>query len=305
MACSGKGAWTAVAVLVCLCLGGVGPALAQDQAGEVAQAVLVAEWPLESPPGSVAVGPDGSVYVTINNSHKVVAYTPQGDRTGEWALEGPSDGLSVDSWGQVWTAINPETRLTMAESLSQPWIVGYTSGGEVLSQWPVDCPQCPDSQVQGLAAGPDGSIYVNINQNYRQTMNGGGFQAVFGYSSATGERTAQWDLEAPGSGITVGPDGMVHVNINQNYRVIAYTGAGELVAGWTYEGESSGLASDPSGNIYVTINNSHKTVGYTPAGAVFSEWTFQGRADSLATGDGRRFYLADAEASAIRVYELP
>ena len=72
--------------------------------------------------------------------------------------------------------------------------------------------------------GPDGSVYVNINNNHR----------VVKYD-ANGTELATWDLVAgviETNGIAVGPDGSVYVNINNNHRVVQYSSVGELLADW-------------------------------------------------------------------------
>jgi sugar lactone lactonase YvrE len=114
-----------------------------------------------------------------------------------------------------------------------------------VTEWPVE--GGPD----GIAVGPDGSVFVNINQNYR----------VARYS-AQGELQAIWPRPA---WFAVDPGGNVFVNINQNYRVAMYSPKGKLEAEWGSEGSQpgqfrslAGVAVSPDGNIYVADKGNNR-----------------------------------------------
>ncbi len=101
---------------------------------------------------------------------------------------------------------------------------GIGSGVTSVTQWPVD--GGPD----GIAVGPGGEVFVNINNNYR----------VVKYSPQ-GEQLAEWSVDGviETNGIAVGPGGEVFVNLNNNYRVVKYSSEGDKLAEWTVDGEIS------------------------------------------------------------------
>lgn len=57
--------------------------------------VLALEWPVEGGPDGIAIGPDGSVFVNINNNYRVVKYTAEGDELAAWSVDGGMDGVAV------------------------------------------------------------------------------------------------------------------------------------------------------------------------------------------------------------------
>ena len=299
-----RGVFVFVILSVIFIIGSPGIEIAGAADGFMIQADLVAQWPVEGQPDGIAVGPDGSVYVNINNSHRVVGYTAVGEKFTEWLYEGDASGIAVSPSGQVWVTLNNNYRET-EEAYIPPRVIGYSPTGEVLAQWSAECAGCQESETSGLAAGPDGSIYVNINNSHREIEKAENLPQVIRYDSLTGEILAQWPVEESPDGLAVGPDGRVFVNINNSHRVVGYTAVGEKFTEWLYEGEASGLTVSPLGQVWVTINNSHRAVGYGVDGTLQTGWTFEGQTVGLAAGAEGMFYLADPEAQVLRVYQLP
>jgi hypothetical protein len=111
-------------------------------------------------------------------------------------------------------------------------------GGPLLAQWSVE------DQANGIAVGPGGEVYVNINQNHK----------VVKYSSE-GEMLTEWFLENVASGIAVGPGGEVYVNINQNHKVVKYSSEGEMLDEWNVDGVMNGIDVGPNGLVYISFTN--------------------------------------------------
>jgi hypothetical protein len=118
-------------------------------ARDVGEVRLVAQWPVEAPPDGIAVGPDGSVYVTINNSHRIVQYSPAGEPLGDWEVACrecgviETNGITVGPGGSVYVTINNSHR-----------VVQHSPAGEYVGEWAYE------GDAAGLAAGPTGLVYV-------------------------------------------------------------------------------------------------------------------------------------------------
>jgi sugar lactone lactonase YvrE len=65
-----------------------------------------AEWMVEGANGvdGIAVDGRGQVYVTINNSHRVVSFSPAGEMLSQWDLKGNFSGLAVSPEGLIFAA---------------------------------------------------------------------------------------------------------------------------------------------------------------------------------------------------------
>lgn len=63
---------------------------------------LLAQWSAEDQASGIAIGPDGEVYVTINNNHKVVKYSSEGEKLDEWSVDGVMNGIAVGPNGLVY-----------------------------------------------------------------------------------------------------------------------------------------------------------------------------------------------------------
>src|SRR6516165_9165983 len=64
---------------------------------------IVASWPAPAFLENVAVGPDGSVFVTVHSGNRIDRYNPKTGETGVFAeLPAPPMGLAFDEWGSLW-----------------------------------------------------------------------------------------------------------------------------------------------------------------------------------------------------------
>ena len=116
---------------------------------------LLAQWSAEDLVGGIAVGPGGEVYVTINNSHKVVKYSTEGEKLAEWDVDGviETNGIAVGPGGEVYVNINNSHK-----------VVKYSSEGELLDEWSVD------GVMNGIAVGPNGLVYISFTNRMIQVF---------------------------------------------------------------------------------------------------------------------------------------
>ena len=218
-------------------------------------------------PWGVAVGPDGSVYVTDTWNHRVQKFSRDGRAIKMWGQFGqPSPdfpeseyyfwgprGIAVDSDGRVFVADTGNKRIVVYDKDGN-YLTEFGSGGFDPGQF--------DEPV-GVAVGSDGTVYVTDTWNQRiqsfirvETSDGGLFF----------EPLAQWDVNGWfGQSLDNKPfiavDGNNHVFITdpEGYRVIEFTSSGEFVRTWgdfgggiDQFGLPSGIAVDPSGFVWVT-----------------------------------------------------
>jgi len=218
-------------------------------------------------PWGVAVGPDGSVYVTDTWNHRVQKFSRDGRAIKMWGQFGqPSPdfpeseyyfwgprGIAVDSDGRVFVADTGNKRIVVYDKDGN-YLTEFGSGGFDPGQF--------DEPV-GVAVGSDGTVYVTDTWNQRiqsfirvETSDGGLFF----------EPLAQWDVNGWfGQSLDNKPfiavDGNDHVFITdpEGYRVIEFTSSGEFVRTWgdfgggiDQFGLPSGIAVDPSGFVWVT-----------------------------------------------------
>jgi predicted membrane-bound mannosyltransferase/sugar lactone lactonase YvrE len=210
-------------------------------------------------PWGVAVGPDGSVYVTDTWNHRVQKFTATGKPLSAWGIFGQGEtllslygprGIAVDSKGRVYVADTGNKRLVVFDSDGTP-ITQIGSGGYD--------PGMFDEPV-GVAVDADGRIYVADTWNQRiQT-----FLPSLDDSSYYPEK--QWDVYGWFSQsldnkpfIAVNAQGHVFVTDPEGFRVMEYTGDGELLRVWGDYGNAlsnfglpSGIAIDAEGHVWVT-----------------------------------------------------
>jgi DNA-binding beta-propeller fold protein YncE len=224
-------------------------------------------------PWGLAVGPDGSVYVSDTWNHRIQKFTADGQPITTWGQYGQADqqygfwgprGLTVDAEGNVYVADTGNKR-----------IVVFDPDGNFLSEFGsagLDPGQF-DEPV-GVAVDADGIVYVTDTWNQRiQTFEPSADKSFF-----TPQR--QWDvfgwygqsLENKPF-IAVNEEGHVFITDPELYRVIEFTPEGEVVRTWGDFGESptnfglaSGIAVDAEGHVWVTDGEFNRVMRFTLPG---------------------------------------
>jgi sugar lactone lactonase YvrE len=215
----------------------------------------------------------GEVYVNINQNHKVVEYSSDGDKRAEFDVDGviETNGIVVGADRDVY--INIGDRLTR-----------YSSSGEKLAEWSLH--GLPD----GLAAGPGEEVFVLVDD-----------QMVM--HSPEGQRLKELNVEDGAGVIASGPDGSIYLAYPQ--RVVRYTPNGEKQEEWMVEGAMSidGIAVDGRGQVYVTINNRHSVVNVSTAGEGISQWDLEGNFSDVAISPEGLIFAADVDAGSVRAFQ--
>jgi predicted membrane-bound mannosyltransferase/sugar lactone lactonase YvrE len=223
-----------------------------------------------SEPWGVAVGPDGSVYVTDTWNYRIQKFTAEGKFIKMWStfsqggqqetFYGPR-GIAVDSHGHVYVVDTGNKRVVLFDSDGN-YVAQFGSGGLDPGQF--------DEPV-GIAIDSSGVLYVTDTWNQRiQTLT----PAADGLSFTP---LKQWDVVGwAGESldnkpfIAVDNAGHVFVTDPEGYRVIEYTTEGQLVQTWGDYGNSAatfgiaaGIAIDPQGHIWVSDAGNNRIMRFT------------------------------------------
>jgi DNA-binding beta-propeller fold protein YncE/4-amino-4-deoxy-L-arabinose transferase-like glycosyltransferase len=210
-------------------------------------------------PWGVALGKDGSVYVTDTWNHRVQKFTADGTFVKMWGIFGQAEtadafwgprGMAVDSQGRVFVTDTGNKRVVVF-SPDGDFITQFGSTGMDLGQF--------DEPV-GIAIGSDDLVYVNDTWNQRiQVFQDDASGAVFTPINS-------WDVSAwfgqsldNKPFIAVEPDGNILITDPDGYRVLEFKPDGTFVQGWgDYSTEMDGFglpaapAVDSEGRVWIS-----------------------------------------------------
>ncbi|NJC98007.1 MAG: TIGR03663 family protein [Anaerolineae bacterium] len=225
-------------------------------------------------PWGLAVGPDGSVYVSDTWNHRIQKFTEDLKPVKMWGQYGqPVSGLpesassfwgprgiAVDNFGHVLVADTGNKRSVIFDEVGNYLSVFGTAGFD---------PGQFDEPV-GVAVAPGGTVYVTDTWNQRVQAFTPSEDGNFYFP------LLQWDVNGWfGQSldnkplIAVSPDEHVFVTDPESYRVIEFTSSGEFVRTWGDFGSNpdeiglaAGVAVDRLGFVWVTDAGNNRILRY-------------------------------------------
>jgi uncharacterized protein (TIGR03663 family) len=220
-------------------------------------------------PWGVAVGQDGSVYVTDTWNHRVQKFNAEGNFVTSWGIYGLGE-TGEAFWGPR-GIIASDGRVYVMDTGNKR-IAIFDESGQFLSQFgTVGLAPGEFDEPVGMAMDDAGTLYITDTWNQRiQTFASLGDGLNFA-------PLAQWDVVGwYGQSldnkpfIAVDKAGRVFVTDPEGYRVIAYSPEGEILFTWGMFGAEDGnfgmaaaLAFDADGNLWVTDAGNMRIMRFT------------------------------------------
>jgi DNA-binding beta-propeller fold protein YncE len=209
-------------------------------------------------PWGIAVGPDGSVYVTDTWNHRVQKFSPEGEFVRMWGYFGQAEapegfwgprGIVVDGEGRVFVTDTGNKRVVVFDADGN-FITEFGEAGFAAGQF--------DEPV-GIALDQEGRVYVADTWNQR-------IQVFTEGEDGTFLPEKSWDVAAwYGQSLENKPflatdlNGNIYATDPEGYRVIQFGSQGECKAWWGDYGngaETFGMtgaaAVDAQGGVWVT-----------------------------------------------------
>lgn len=223
-------------------------------------------------PWGIAVGPDGSVYVSDTWNHRIQKFTSSGRFVKTWGVFGQGEtpesfygprGLAVDAKGRVYVTDTGNKRIVVFDADGN-FLTQFGSAGFGPGEF--------DEPV-GLAIDRNGVVYVADTWNQRIQV----FLPVDIENILTFIPDKQWDVygwfgQSLDNKPFIAVDDNLHVFITdpEGYRVMEFDRDGLIVRTWgdygnssTNFGLASGIAVDANGHIWVTDGAFNRIMRFT------------------------------------------
>ncbi len=272
------------------------------------------EAPIFMRPTRIAVGPDGTVYVTEDSAPGVYYFTPEGAHLGTLPPPPESESGMFASRG---VAVGPDGAVYVADVYDLR-IVVYDAERSYVTDWPA-----PYGRVWGRIYSPiiEDVAVAAVGDIYVSYRSGAPLKAMFGPSvdidcfTPDGSLVARW--VASGYGIGVGPYGGVYV-ADYGYSFIEYYDSrGDYLGFWGVRGSGPGelrnptdVAVGPDGTVFVADAGNYRIQYFTPSGSYLGRWgaagTKAGRfgwITAIAVGPNGTVYVVDRGNGRIQYFE--
>jgi sugar lactone lactonase YvrE len=213
-------------------------------------------------PSRIALGPDGSLYVTDAGNHRIQRFAPDGRLIARWGREGTGPGEFRHPRG---IGVAPDGRVYVTDE-GNARVQVFTAGGRFLRTWGrFGTARGQFRHPKDVAVSPGGRVYVAEAGNHRVQVftSAGRWLATWG-----GHGTAPGRFVGP-RGLAVSGSGHVFVADADNCRIQEFRPGGSLVRVWGVQGTLPGLfagprdvALAPDGTVVVADTTNHRLQGF-------------------------------------------
>ena len=200
-------------------------------------------------PSSVAIAPDGTVYVPDYNNHRVQYFTPSGSYLGQWgSIGGTGPG---EFQAAISAAVSPDgSRVYVGNNGLSDRVQYFSPTGVWEGEWGGGCDgDGKFNHIYVLATAADGTVYAGGYYDSRvQIFDADGeFLGVLGTGNPG---TGNGDFNQPVS-IGINPvSGNVYVADANNHRIQYFEADGTYLGQWSVF-TAHGVTVDAHGHVYV------------------------------------------------------
>lgn len=209
-------------------------------------------------PWGIAVGPDGSVYVTDTWNHRIQKFSPEGEFLTMWGYFGQAEQLD-GFWGPRDVVVDPDGRVIVSDTGNKR-IVIFGPNGEGIAEFGEEGYD-PGQFYEpvGLALDDDGNLYVADTWNQRiqsfEPDGAGSFQPLDSWD------IYGWYGQSLDNKPFLAADEQIHIFATdpEGVRVLEFTSEGEIVRFWgDYSVGNDGfglvgaIAIDPAAGVWIT-----------------------------------------------------
>ena len=249
-------------------------------------------------PQGVSAAPDGAVYVSDTNNHRVQKFTTTGSYLTQWGSQGTGEGdldfpvhLAAPTNDAVYVCDGDNDRVQYFDA-DGTYLGQFGTTGDMSEDGPGEF-----VWTMGIAIDSSFDVYVTDWGNHRvqkfdadghfdEMWNSESFNGPFGLATDSDDDVylteflagrvqkydgSDWsvlvsdaDLSHP-SGIAVGAAGRIYVCDTENHRIQVFDSDGNLVTRWGSYGTGlgqfrrpMGIAIHPNGDIYVADTDNHR-----------------------------------------------